>query len=343
MSALGSSGMEMSKAHGTVAVAVDDESTGVAVVFDAPAPAFRTKPLDSLLENPRLLCRCSIFTFFVLGVGVLLLYGGLFGVFAPRVNFWCRRWNVESATQPGCPQDRWASRVPPRCAAAEAGSGIRNCTRIVLIGDSLVMQPNAEFDFLFHLKDKLSRRLPGLAVDLVEAGVGMDHIADIERRLQQDCLDYQPDAVILLWDSDVSEVEQEQCEAGSVTRPYVDALTATLGAIFKVTHRIAVLGPTVLGELVPGHNLSPWRKDACLEHYCALNRDAVAQLGSDQAVYINARRAFIQREAAFASGAGYAFPSGLLTIDGEHPSRLGSDVLMDLMVDVVWRWYAPSS
>ena len=273
-------------------------------------------------------------TFCWLIVGLLLLYGGLFGLFSPSISFFCRRWSVESETQPGCSSDRWASR-------ARVDSAGHNYTRIVLIGDSMISQPNAEFDYLFRFKAHLAARFPARVFDLVEAGVGLDTISNIGKRLDKDCLLYHPDAVILYWDSDVSETER--CDDGAVKKAYSEALLSVLRRVASVTTKVAVLGPSVLGELRDGHNLAPWHKDTCLNHYCDLNRDAVQQVraeGAGQALYVNTRQRFLKRELAFASGAGYAFPSGYLTIDGDHHSRKGSDIIMDVMLSVAEQWYS---
>ena len=279
----------------------------------------------------RWVCAC---TFCCLVVGLLLLYGGLFGLFSPSISFFCRRWSVESETQPGCSSDRWASR-------ARVDSAGHNYTRIVLIGDSMISQPNAEFDYLFRFKAHLAARFPARVFDLVEAGVGLDTIANIGKRLDKDCLAYNPDAVILYWDSDVSEIQR--CNDGAVKRAYSEALLSVLRRVASVTTRLAVLGPSVLGELRDGHNLAPWHKDTCLNHYCDLNRDAVQQVrdeGAVQALYVNTRQRFLKREQAFASGAGYVFPSGYLTIDGDHHSLKGSNIIMDVMLSVADQWYS---
>jgi len=199
-------------------------------------------------------------------------------------------------------------------------------------------QPNAEFDFLFRFKARLASRFPSRSFDLVEAGVGLDTISNIAKRLKEDCLSYSPDAVFIYSDSDVSEVEQ--CDDSDVKQTYLESLVSVLSRVASVTPRIAVLGPSVLGELADGHNLAPWHKDSCLNHYCELNRNAVQQLQEQSAVYVNTRQRFLSRLKAFASGAGYVFPSGYLTIDGDHHSRKGSDIIMDAMFQVAEQWYS---
>ena len=299
------------------------------VVFEQEDKQSTKEPgSDRLSKRARWYCACL---FLWLVIGLLLLFGGLFGLFFPSISFYCRRWNIESEKQAGCPSDRWASR-------ARVDSTGRNLTRIVLIGDSMIAHPNAEFDFLFRFKARLARRFPSHSFDLVEAGVGLDTISNIAKRLQEDCLSYLPDAVFIYSDSDVSEIDQ--CDDSAVKRAYADTLSSVLRSVASITPRIAVLGPSVLGELADGHNLAPWHKDMCLNHYCELNRNAVQQLQEKSAVYVNTRQRFLSRLRAFASGAGYAFPSGYLTIDGDHHSRKGSDIIMDAMFQVAEQWYS---
>jgi len=166
----------------------------------------------------------------------------------------------------------------------------------------------------------------------------MDTIANIAKRLEKDCLSYSPDAVFIYTDSDVSETER--CDDSAFKRAYSESLSSVLRSVVSVTPRIAVLGPSVLGELADGHNLAPWHKDTCLDHFIELNRNAVQQLQDQSAVYVNTRQRFLSRLRGFASGAGYVFPSGYLTIDGEHHSRKGSDIIMDAMFQVAERWYS---
>ena len=73
--------------------------------------------------------------------------------------------------------------------------------KIVLFGDSLVNVGCLYFD----LAEKLQHQFPNYPLTIVNAGVNNDMIADLKARMYTDVVDLQPDAVIIYWDSDVSD------------------------------------------------------------------------------------------------------------------------------------------
>ena len=73
--------------------------------------------------------------------------------------------------------------------------------KIVLFGDSLI---NVGCLY-FNLAEKLQHQFPHYPLNIVNAGVNNDMIADLKARMYTDVVDLQPDGVIIYWDSDVSD------------------------------------------------------------------------------------------------------------------------------------------
>ena len=61
---------------------------------------------------------------------------------------------------------------------------------------------------LEHIRQALVRRHESETIQVVDAGINGNRIADIRERLDRDVLDLLPGAVVLYWDSDVSDVDE---------------------------------------------------------------------------------------------------------------------------------------
>ena len=80
--------------------------------------------------------------------------------------------------------------------------------RIVFFGDSLVHRSNAEHALLERVRQGLVGHARRRRFELVDAGRNGDRIADLRKRLREDVLPLHPSAVVLYWDSDVSDVSE---------------------------------------------------------------------------------------------------------------------------------------
>jgi hypothetical protein len=203
--------------------------------------------------------------------------------------------------------------------------------RIVFVGDSLVHRAQAEHDFLTRVRQRLERSTAGYAFDLVDAGVNGDCIADIRGRLQSDVLDLHPSAVVLYWDSDVSDVDEAAMRAVDVqaTRTaYTHALEDVLGRLVSSRAHIIVSGPTLLGERPSGLNPKDQQADA----YRRINRQVAARFG---VTYLDTRRRFQQGRPPTADPTD---DRGFLTGDGEHLNEQGAQVAADMFARSLEAW-----
>ena len=291
--------------------------------------------------------------FWALAIAVLFLFLVLFGKLESDVDLSCRRYAVDML------QISTARCSPPSKALVDDTG--RKVHRVCFIGDSLTSDANARTDFIHNIVLRLRATYPQLAFDAVEAGHGGNTISDINKRLVKECLAYSPDAVIFYWDSDVSDLPKEYLERTSVQNTYYNAVSWALQTVRAASvSRVAVAGPTLLGEMPDGHNIIPYDKDALLDTFVGLNEKACSAVNAavqppsalPWCTYVHTRRAFLDQDKRFegtglhgehpSDGLGqrqYPFPSGYLTIDGEHHSSAGIAVVEKLFGDILVAWY----
>ena len=80
--------------------------------------------------------------------------------------------------------------------------------KIILFGDSLM---NVGYSY-YNLGEKLQHQFPYVSLTIVNSGVNGDKIADMKARMYTDVVDQHPDAVLIYWDSDVSDLSLEIIE-----------------------------------------------------------------------------------------------------------------------------------
>jgi lysophospholipase L1-like esterase len=204
-------------------------------------------------------------------------------------------------------------------------------TRIVFVGDSLVHRSAQDHGLLRQIREDLVRGHPSRTFEIVEAGVNGDRIADIRGRLQRDVLDLRPHAVVLYWDSDVSDVDEHSMardEVLKVRAAYEADLRAVVGRLVASGAHVLMSGPTLIGERPRRRN----EKDGQLDAYRRINRRVASSLKIE---YLDTRRAFFAMRPA---GAPPDVDRGLLTEDGEHLNDRGVEVARSLFVRAIDAW-----
>ncbi len=198
--------------------------------------------------------------------------------------------------------------------------------RIVFFGDSLVHRSDGDHGLLALVRGGLEERERGRRFELIEAGHNGDKIADLKKRLNEDVLTLRPSAVVLYWDSDVSDVDEGRLsptQLAAVRSAYERNLSDVLRALVVARAHVIMTGPTLIGEKRRGQN----PKDAQLDAYAALNRRIAADIGVP---YLDSRHAFFARETAATDGP--------LTEDGEHLSAAGVRLLAHEVVRALHHW-----
>jgi lysophospholipase L1-like esterase len=203
--------------------------------------------------------------------------------------------------------------------------------RVVFVGDSLVHRSAEDHDLLDAVARELARRHPALQFEMVDAGVNGNTIADIQARLDEDVIALMPAAVVLYWDSDVSEVDESRLSAAAVSARrtnYRRTLSDVMKRLVDAGVHVIVSGPTLIGEAPRGQN----PKDRMLDDYRRINR-AVAR--SFNAAYVDTRRAFLAQLTRQPPANGGA---KLLTEDGEHLNDAGAAEVQKQFVAALDSW-----
>jgi isoamyl acetate esterase len=222
----------------------------------------------------------------------------------------------------------------PACAgraAPHVAPSLLPVTRIVFVGDSLVHRSASDYGMLDAVRDRLARRFPSRAFEVLDAGVNGDRIADIRQRLEEDVVALRPDAVVLYWDSDVSDVDESDMAPDDVHHlraAYERDVVAVLERLVASGAYVVMSGPTLLGER-PHHGNE---KDAQLDFYRDLNRRIAAEA---EVRYIDTRRAF---QAGRPAGSPATADRGLLTEDGEHLNARGANLAGSMFEFALAAW-----
>jgi len=220
-----------------------------------------------------------------------------------------------------------------------------NTIRIVAIGDSLINKAEIEFGLLDQIYDQILVASQPHKVRIINAGVDSDTIADIHRRLWSSCYIYFPHAIVLFWDSDVSNYEESlmTIEEIKVHREnYRNMLGKVLDRLKEHSEYVLVTGPTLYGELTRGTNA----KDGMVEDYLSMNVNATLIRGIE---YLDSRSVLmdalpvgwgLQNDTDFVVVDGLG--GGYFSIDGEHLNLRGSQIVARLISERLINWLTPA-
>lgn len=120
--------------------------------------------------------------------------------------------------------------------------------KVALFGDSLISRPFLNLD----LEGKIKSYLPQLHLEITSIASNGCKIADMRGKLGDLVdTDIKPDAVILYWDSDVSDVDESKLSSDSVDElrlKYTEDLSFILHELVSNISYVAVAGPGILGK-----------------------------------------------------------------------------------------------
>jgi len=202
---------------------------------------------------------------------------------------------------------------------------------IILYGDSLIQKPIDFYHLDCHLLNKVKKRFPYLRFELISEGQGGSRIEKLKYKLQNSIINQQPEAVIMYWDSDVSDPHLGYVRSKEGIDLYTQNLIDVVISIKSMNSLkyFAISGPEVLGELPDLMN----KKDPYLNIYRDINRKIAQEYNAS---YIDIRKAFLDEDRRF----GWIFNKGYLTFDGEHPSQIGSELEEKLFFNQIEKWYS---
>ena len=201
--------------------------------------------------------------------------------------------------------------------------------KVAFIGDSLINRPYLKY----NLTDKIQALLPDLKLSISNYASDGSVIKNIKNSLNQ-MLISKPDAVLLFWDSDCSDVDESSMsypEVMELRANYTRNLEEVIEHVLTAKVFLAIAGPGVLGEASLGKPSRFWGKTNMLNDYREINR-VVA--GKYDIPYIDVREAFLR-----------AIPSsqwwycGFVTVDGEHLNERGTTIVSLLFAETIKNWF----
>lgn len=242
----------------------------------------------------------------------------------------------------------------------------RRIIRVCFFGDSLIMKTDMDMNICDSVCDELNRNetLSSFRFIPVEGGKMGDKISGLRDRMHPACLSHHPDAAILYWDSDASDVSEAE-DTPETRAKYATNLDFVLSTMTTaMPNRVVMGGPTLLGEQPRGMNARDKRLDEP-GGYVDMNRRAAR---IHEVVYLDTRAAFfaalpsnytpsheclhnratcllnpgfaVLPNCCYMMGSVGAIPCCYLTQDSEHNSRRGTDILHRMFVGALGDIYA---
>jgi lysophospholipase L1-like esterase len=172
-------------------------------------------------------------------------------------------------------------------------------------------------------------------LEILGLGENGQTIDDLRIRMESAVIANKPDAVIMLWDSDVNVNEGKMTteEVKKLREGYLANMDIVLGRISSTTKYFAIAGPTVLGEGfqvgMPGTDRFS-NKVPMLSEYIEYNKQMAAKY---DASYINVYQAFVDYIPSC-----QLFYKWCVTIDGEHPNERGAVIIARVFAEMISKW-----
>ena len=208
-----------------------------------------------------------------------------------------------------------------------------------MLGDSLINVPWGNY----NLRDKIESQLDR-PVNLYNYGVNGDTIGRILDRTDGMLATVRPQAVILFWDSDVSDINERILHPDQITalrENYKSALRTVCSKILATGSLLVIVGPELLGEgPVILNDKSAFidvyaSKEEMLNDYREMNEEIAQEFNVP---YIDIRKAFLDVLATTT----WPYNNGCITQDGEHPNENGAVVEANLFSAMINVWLRSS-
>ena len=192
---------------------------------------------------------------------------------------------------------------------------------VALIGDSLWHKPCGSFDLI----GKLNALLPDYNIIFHDYGSNGAKIQDIYSKLVTDVIHTKPDAYLLFWDSDVSDINEQEMTEDQITQirmDYTNTLNKLVETILETNSYLAIGGPEILGEGWLGKPQYFWFKREMLDDYREINRNVASAYNVP---YVDIRQAFLDAIPHW-----HIYYKNYLTTDGEHENEAGTNIIASM-------------
>jgi lysophospholipase L1-like esterase len=196
---------------------------------------------------------------------------------------------------------------------------MRTGERIVFLGDSITelgVKPNG---YVALLRNELNARYPGLALEIIGAGISGNKVSDLEKRLAKDVIERKPTIVVIyIGINDVWHWALAN-NKGTTKEEFERLLREIIARAQYSGAEIVLCTPTVIGEKFDGTN----PQDPMLDQYCAISR----KIAFDQGIRLcDLRKAFI---AYLTEHNKENSENNVLTTDGVHLNNAGNRLVAD--------------
>jgi hypothetical protein len=208
----------------------------------------------------------------------------------------------------------------------------RKTINIALIGDSLVHRACESHDLIGKMLIILEKYNKYYNIVFIDYSSNGAKIHDIREKLVG-ALYRKPDAFILLWDSDCSDVDESKLDPSEIEllqENYALNLIEVLKDINYSSKFLAVAGPGLLGEAILFKPIRFWGKNEMLDRYKSITKGIVEFYDVQ---YIDIRSMFLKAIPYY-----HMYYSGYVTIDGEHENDLGTLLIAEKFADVIEKW-----
>lgn len=206
---------------------------------------------------------------------------------------------------------------------------------LALLGDSLVTGNHIQkFGIFPIIASKISAFLPNFKLNTINYGHGGDGITAIHARLEY-VMSKPPDGIVILWDSDVSSIDETPENAAYYRKIYISNVNNLVKDIKQNNSAIyiALAGPILMGEgplFLPPTAPLYGSKTNMLNEYVAINRQIAIQFNIS---YIDLRSAFLSSLPQYRLA-----NEGCLTIDGEHENENGMTIIAKSVASLLVDW-----
>ena len=198
---------------------------------------------------------------------------------------------------------------------------------LIMFGDSLITGNHRQkFNIFPIIASKVASFIPHYNLNMINFGEGGNRIIGLRNRIEP-VLSTPSDAILLLWDSDVSSSDETAENMSYLREVYISNVTYVLDRILQSdsSKLIAITGPIILGE-----RLSACSKSSMLDEYVEINQKICTAYNI---TYIDLRKAFLSEIPWYRM-----VDSGCLTVDGEHENRNGMTIVAKAVAKTVIRW-----
>ncbi len=198
-----------------------------------------------------------------------------------------------------------------------------NKKKIVFLGDSITQEAFGEDGYASVLKKTRSVRKK---YELIGEGVGGNRIGDLVKRQQEDVLVYKPDKVVLFVGvNDCGWPTWHPEELSNTEAEYEQSMLEMVKQFQQRQIEVIICTPALIGEKKNGGN----GLDKKLDRYADICRRVAASSGSELADIRTAFTRYLEVHNTADQD------KGILTVDGVHPNRTGSELIAQELSKVI--------